>query len=240
MSSTFNISAKSIISEDTLVRDTFVNTTGGTCSYKLRTCTAKVPVWIETLKLYYNAREEFSLRANEANDKTVLRIRRVSSSARKQALTITVFSTGSVTIQGDKGELEDFVGRFEEIKKSCSSCLAETRSTPARQENSLLDAAEVTLDLSSILQPVEPTPSGASHETPGPSHAPDPVVATGETPKCTPEQRPTPAPRKRPTPAFPQPDDRMRVFESELIEMDKRMTSHFDQFRLLVIYAVNE
>ena len=48
----FNISAKDILAEDTLVRDVFENTTKGLCSLKLRTSIGRVLTWIDSIMGY--------------------------------------------------------------------------------------------------------------------------------------------------------------------------------------------
>ena len=264
----FNISAKDITAEDSLVRDRYVNTTKDLCSYKMRTSVAKVPAWIDVLTSFYSSNPDFEIRANTQNDKSVLRIKR--EGGKKSALTITVFGTGSITIQGDKSELEGFVQRFDTIKKLLDEKLGiSDHAIPARP----LPTVSIPPPDTETIESTQPGTSSAVEETDqanilsperssGPTVGQDCIdtplghfeIATPALPstskKAPPAQRLENTAQHTAQEVTPvkkgafhkdvKKGDRIRQMEAEILSMDKRMTSHFDQLRELVIDAIDE
>ena len=251
--SDFNISAKDILAEDTLVRDVFENTTKGLCSLKLRTNVSRVPTWIDSLLGYFNQKENASTKHTHSNTSHTIRVKQ--SDARKSALTIQVYpSTGCITIQGDKPELLRFESEFDAIKRWQPSAPTD-RPTPS--VNCLMDAAEIEIsqDVQVTPQLTIPKPTSAISPRPGPSGIEGadqesgqtqigrvtPNAAIRKTPvQPNPSPRPTPNPRKKAIPPEPASkcDSRCEKLENELLRMDKRMSDQLQQFREFIEEAL--
>ena len=167
----YNISAKDILAEDTLVRDVFENTTKGLCSLKLRTSVSRVPTWIDTLIGYYGQKEDMNAYQSRSNTCNTIRVKRING--KKSVLTIHLYpSTGSVTIQGDQSELREFEKEFDRIKEWLPAAVPKR---PAPSVNELIDAASEEIRLDIQVTPILTTPKPVTEVSPlpGPSGVQD-------------------------------------------------------------------
>lgn len=232
----YNISAKDILAEDTLVRDVFENTTKGLCSLKLRTSVSRVPTWIDTLIGYYGQKEDMNAYQSRSNTCNTIRVKRING--KKSVLTIHLYpSTGSVTIQGDQSELREFEKEFDRIKEWLPAAVPKR---PAPSVNELIDAASEEIRLDIQVTPILTTPKPVTEVSPlpGPSGVQD-TQANPTDGHVTPVSllspnlppRTTPEPPKKVTPPAVENVERFEKLENELVRMDERFSDQLNQFR---------
>lgn len=166
-----NISARQIVENETLVRDNYDKTTKSLCALKLVAKTERLPAWSNGLKSFYDERSDFIIRStgntSKTHDtsKTVLKVKNENS---KKSMTINIFTTGTITIQGDFGELLGFETMFDDIKRHIDKAATPgsdigNRPVPVISEaNTLLATATDVPDFTGSPQPVAAVPKPQS------------------------------------------------------------------------------
>lgn len=111
-----NISAKRITELNTLIRDNYDKTTQTLCALKFRTNVASLPDWKRSIESFYDNSSGHSVlprRPNRDESKVIVKIREDTN---MKTITVTLFASGSVTVQGDFKEMLEFEKSFDEMR----------------------------------------------------------------------------------------------------------------------------